>query len=233
MIKQILSTITKVLYPPFCYHCNTALSNHDFLCESCLKKLHFRVGEFCQICGATLQHNECPVCKTNSFEFTQAFASFDLIPELRSLIHHLKYKENAQVGIFLGQLAGRYIQQYHADKKIDIITPVPLHKVKKRMRGYNQALWIAKGINQIITCELIPELIIRTRFTQTQTRLTRKRRKKNVSHAFMVNSKYNVENKTIMFIDDVFTTGSTMNEVSSALKHYKVNKIYAMTVAKA
>ncbi len=179
-----------------------------------------------------MHEGKCSVCETEA-EFDQLFAVLKINETARSLIHEFKYREYKYIGEFLGKLIFELIKDRLIHEKFDIIAPVPLHKVKKRIRGFNQSEIIAKAISRYSGIPLIADLLKRTVYTDTQTKLSKEERKLNVSEAFTVNKKYDVKDKKIIIVDDVFTTGSTMNAVCGTLKRQNVKKSVALTIVRA
>ena len=116
--------------------------------------------------------------------------------------------------------------------KIDLICYVPLYLKRERMRGYNQSQELAKYLSKFTSIPIFDD-IVRLRDTPTQTQLSRRQRKENVKDCFKVNNRKNVKGLNILLIDDVYTTGSTSNEISKELKKAGVNKVYVLTVAHA
>ena len=130
-------------------------------------------------------------------------------------------------------MAAKFIQQQSSFPKIDYIIPVPLHIVKKRSRGFNQAEILSAEIAKICHFKHLPKGINRIKFTETQTRLGKIARKENVYNAFNLKNSKKLKGKTILLIDDVFTTGATTNTISNVLKNNGVSQIIVLTIARA
>jgi ComF family protein len=232
-LKYWAYTLFNAFFPAVCVSCNQKLAVSDrLICPDCKEKLKAH-QVFCNDCGSLFHNGDCPVCNRDDAYFDQVFAVLKMNPVLRSLIHELKYKEYKYVAEFLGVYVTELLKQESCLDKIDIITPVPLHNVKKRIRGFNQAELIADAIGKNLGIQVIPNLIKRTKFTETQTKLNKSERQQNVSKAFRPNKKFNVVGKNIMIVDDVFTTGATMNSICRSLKNYEVGKLIAVTLAHA
>ena len=145
----------------------------------------------------------------------------------------MKYDEMTKVAKFLGEQTVHYLNKLQPFDKIDLIAPVPLHKVRKRARGFNQAELLTCEISEQMNWLHVPHLTLRNRFTETQTKLGRKDRQKNVSGAFTLNINFDIQGKNILLVDDVFTTGATVNSISSLLKDNGASKVYVLTIARA
>ncbi len=189
--------------------------------------------DVCEYCGAFLENDECRICSKEKFIFDRARSVYSFNKIIQNFIHDLKYDEMTRVADFLGKKAAEFLLEFKPFSKIDIIAPVPLHSVKKRHRGFNQSEMLTRKIASELKIEHIPNLVIRNRFTQTQTKLGRTERQQNVKGAFELNSKYEIKGKTILVVDDVFTTGSTLNSISLLLKKHNVSQVFAFTLARA
>ena len=160
---------------------------------------------------------------------------FDESSPIQQIIHHLKYRGMKRVGILLGELIGKELEKDSNEnlEEFDYIIPVPLYKTKLRERGYNQSEYLSKGLNNVLNIEIVNYLVNRTRHTKSQTKLTLAERVENVKDAFEINKKYRgtLDSKKIILVDDVITTGSTLNEVIKVLREENVSKIFVITVA--
>jgi ComF family protein len=218
--------------------------------------INFFLPKLCAGCDALLKDdeiifcNECnlSICRLSDNEieetYNEKFLSENYISGLISLflfekkknlqhaIHKLKYNERTDIGVFLGK---KIIQFYSLEIldlwKIDIIIPVPLHKVKERERGYNQSFYIAKGISENNNLIIDKTSLQRVYYTTTQTKLNLLQRKSNIKNAFLVKDNNNIANKNILLVDDVVTTGSTINECARVLLENGAQKVYVSSIA--
>ena len=155
-------------------------------------------------------------------------SGWDFGDELRKAIHSLKYEDRARIGFFLGKLLGDQLHN-KTIQELDYLIPVPLHPVKFRDRGFNQAKWIADGLGKAVQKPVYTKLMKRIKHTISQTTLDRKERLKNMKKAFRINQ--DVTAKNIGIVDDVLTTGSTISSMASILKDAGAKTIVALTVA--
>ncbi len=230
---KFVQTFLGLFFPKICLSCEELLSeNEQFICSSCFNSLKF-LENICPICGAPKTTKKCPVCKTNKFLFNKACSVFLFNKVVKNMIHEFKYNEITRIAKFMGAISQEYIEKFQPFDHIDYIVSVPLHKVKKRSRGFNQAEYLTREISKNLNWKHLPKLIKRKRYTETQTKLNKDQRKKNVSFAFKINPKYDIKGKNILLVDDVFTTGATVNSISSVLKEKHANKVYVFTIGRA
>ncbi|MCD4817888.1 MAG: ComF family protein [Candidatus Cloacimonetes bacterium] len=223
-----------LIFPKICLNCGIRInSDEKFLCNNCFSSLHYFSENYCEICGGLKEENSCRICETNDFLFDKARSAYQLNSTLSKLIHSFKYEEMTSLGKFMAIQTAEFVRKYNPFEKVDFITPVPLHTVKTRIRGFNQAEVLSAEIGKNLNIRHLSNLVLRKRFTETQTKLSRKNRIKNVSNAFGLNKKYNIKRKNILIIDDVFTTGSTVNAICSTLKNSGADKVFVLTIARA
>jgi ComF family protein len=143
----------------------------------------------------------------------------------------LKYNGKFSIGFFLGKILADALKDKFNEWEFDYIVPVPLHHLKRAERGYNQSDFIARGIKSIIKIPINAKILIRTRFTESQTNLNMQERNENMKNAFSVKRKKLLKGKTILLIDDVITTGATISECGRILLENGAVKVYAASVA--
>jgi competence protein ComFC len=226
------------LYPPVCEICGLGLSRGKALCEPCAERLPRIAPPFCDVCGEPFQglidgSFDCPNCKEISFHFEFARAAMDRCDATLDLIHRLKYGREIHLGAELGRLACRAF----ADRRLAValeekwpLVPVPLHRSRQMERQFNQAEEIARSIS-IETGLPVSRLLKRVRRTETQTRLSRKQRMDNLRGAFTLRGALTCDLPPgYLLVDDVFTTGSTVDECAKILRKAGVGRIAVLTV---
>ncbi|HHY77611.1 MAG TPA: ComF family protein [Clostridiales bacterium] len=224
--------LIKLLYPPKnkCILCG--IKDPNLLCHICSASIPFIHERKCLKCGKGLSEgyaeNICPDCLKENFSFHSAYSCFYYTGKGKELIHKLKYEGKLQVAGILAEYMAHEIkfENIHAD----ILVPVPIHQKKLEKRGFNQARLICEHLSEILGIPMW-DCLIRTRDTREQFGLDKAARKLNVIGAFSVNMLYNVNNKRILLIDDVYTTGSTVDECSKVLLASGAEKIYVLTAA--
>ncbi len=203
---SVLNDLLFLFFPRLCAGCNTPLiKGEDILCLNCLADLpknNFRDGK----------DNPFALSFTGRINFCYAtsYFSFDKGGRVQHLLHLLKYKGRKDIGYKLGQMFGNDLNQNLQFSEIDIIMPVPLHPKKQRSRGYNQSIEICRGISESMKKPMISGNIIRKVHTPSQTMKGRYERWENVSGIFSVKNSSALIGKHLLIVDDVVTTGATM-----------------------
>jgi ComF family protein len=222
VINRLFKGLLDFMIPQLCVSCREPVEeNRKFICEKCSEKL---------IPFGTSHpwHNDL----VSSSVINDSFSLYRFIKDspIQYLLHSLKYEKMKSIGILLGNEIASAIP---LSVKFDFAIPVPLHKAKERERTYNQSDYICRGIAEELKINVLPELLIRTRFTKSQTKMDRNQRIENVKDAFQINPKYPREaaGKNIILVDDVITTGSTILECVHILKNSGANYIITCSAA--
>ncbi len=186
----------------------------------------------CNLCWDKLKpYNSTKIKDVVTSDIDVIFPVFLFDEHLQSIIHLLKYQGNKSVGIQLGQImAQNILPKIKNEIQNFVISPIPLHPVKLRERGYNQSEAIALGLSEELHISANMNLLKRIVNTKTQTKLNRSERMENVKNAFVMN-KIDIIPKAVILIDDVFTTGSTMNSAARVLKNQGVSVVYGISAA--
>ncbi|HOV17004.1 MAG TPA: ComF family protein [Candidatus Cloacimonadota bacterium] len=232
LVRKTITDLGNVFYPSVCLLCHERIASQEFwLCGKCRDSLNELSKPICNKCGYPLITDECPECAENHYVFTQARAVFAYDNAAKALVHALKYRGFTKLGdwfanqIFLSEQGNNYLQE------IDCVTAIPLHRVRKRERGFNQSELIAQGLAFRLNKPYFPNLIIRKNYTVSQTTLTGKQRRKNLEGAFF-SGKKSAEGLKVLLVDDVFTTGSTVNEATKVLLQKGAKDVYVLTACR-
>jgi len=201
----ILNDIISLFYPSYCYVCGKPLTKIEKLfCTDCLFNLPLTNNHLYKENETTsLFYGRANINYASSLFYYNKGSNYKV------LLHNLKYKDKKEIGFELGKFLGLTIKESPYIKNIDYVVPVPLHKKKIQQRGYNQSSYIAKGIAEIIKTKINEKTLIRTIYTKTQTKKTKIERWKNVKEVFDINNNL-FNNKHILLVDDVITTGATI-----------------------
>ncbi len=221
-----LTSLFDFFLPRFCISCKTKLSPVEkFVCANCISGL-----EHTSELRIKNEFNR----KFQKEKIINGFASafvFKNDSPIQKIIHSLKYDKQFQVGKFFAEQIALNLRTEINSWKANLIIPVPLHKLRKAERGYNQSEEIAKALGKLLTIPIDTKSLKRKRFTETQTKLTLVERKQNMTDAFIVKNNKLIKNKTIVLLDDVITTGATITECGKVLLENGATKIYALSAA--
>ena len=204
--KDIISNTLHIFYPHVCTGCGSDLVHHNnLLCLKCLNVLP--QTNFAQ-------HANNPIEKIfwGRIPLAAAHSEFYFSKEalIQQLIHQLKYKNNRDIGFYLGQILGTSLLASNRFTNIDALIPLPLFLDKERKRGYNQAAIICNGVSDVLNVPVINNNVVRLKRTDTQTKKGRTERWENVSGSFTIKDKQALCGKNLLLIDDVITTGATL-----------------------
>ena len=225
--RDWLDSILNLFYPRVCAACGeTLLKDEDTVCLKCRYTLPHTGYEL---------NADNPVAqmfygRTRFHAVTSCFF-FAKSGKVQHLIHQLKYKGNKEAGIFLGQQIGESIKEAPLFQGIDYLIPVPLHPKRERKRGYNQSLLIAKGISEVTGIPIGDKYLVRGVYTETQTKKSAEERFKNVKDIFELRFADELKGKHVLLIDDVLTTGATLESCTHQLENIPGITISAATAA--
>ena len=149
----------------------------------------------------------------------------------QKILHQIKYKGNEHLALLMGQKFGKKLASNPLFDEIDVLIPVPLHPRKKRLRGYNQSLLLCQGIAKTFPHPIYDDILIRTQFTETQTKMNREERFDNMQGVFALRNPERIANRHILLVDDVLTTGATTEACWSTLKNVEGLRISIATLA--
>lgn len=221
-----LTDILDFFLPRFCPACKKKLINSEsVICDKCFKSI-----QLAEQTRTDFEYNKKFASKKLVSGFTSLFV-FEKDKELQEILHQFKYNKKYRIGIKLGMEIGRIRLTNIREWNIDLIIPVPLHHLKKADRGYNQSLYIAKGLSNQIKMNYNDSILKRKRYTESQTLKNISDREVNVRDAFSVRNKRSIKGKNILLVDDVITTGATLSECALQLLNKGSNKVYAVSVA--
>ena len=231
--SRIVHDIIDFIFPPFCLVCKAPLfKNERTICDACYLRIRSVGSPYCQVCGRPLRGaGLCRACEKHGKAYVRRRAVGVYESVLAEAIKSLKYRSRLSVARRLGKMMSRLALADPDLSSVDAIIPVPLHRVRQRERGYNQALLLSEEISREMNLPVLSRSLVRTRFTKPQARLSRKKRRGNVAGAFMVVDPESVRDKRILVVDDVTTTGATLEECASALLDAGAAGVYCLTAA--
>lgn len=221
--------LVSLFYPRLCAACGRPLvENEDSVCLHCLYHLpRFNYH--------SPQDNEIARLFWGRLPITYAAAGFVFTSggNLQALVHKLKYEGRRKIGIILGQQLGSTLRKHPEFMQADAIVPVPLHPSRQRSRGYNQSELIGQGLSASAGLDMDTTLLVRSKKTATQTRKNRQERWENMQEVFSVPDPGKIEAKHILLLDDVITTGATIESAAQCLLDSGAGKVSILALARA
>ena len=204
--RDVYDSIIHLFYPSICFGCeNEIIERDEMLCLSCIQSLPYTYFE---------KTANNPVSKLfwGRCTIKAGLSTFYFIEKtpLQNIIHQIKYKNERALGLYMGSLMGHAINEVKKNIPIDLCIPMPLHPKKERMRGYNQSELLARGIEKATGIPIATNILNRTEHTSSQTKKNRMERWLNVETAFHISNPNGIKGKNILLIDDVITTGASI-----------------------
>lgn len=228
-IFDILNDFIGIIYPDVCPGCGNILLKYEkHICTKCL----FDIPK-------TKFHDDDENIVNKLFwgktriESATAYCYFHKEGILQELIHSLKYKGKKEVGYTLGKFFGAELLSSEKFSKIDKVIPIPLHPKREKVRGYNQSEWICRGLHEVMNVEIDTNSIIRNIFTETQTKKNREERWDNVKSIYKINDENKLRGKHILLVDDVITTGATIEACAQTILQIPDTKVSIGAIAVA
>ena len=233
--RVVLETLGDLFFPRHCAGCAVAIRT-GWLCADCSDSLIPVVPPRCETCSrpysGALESFVCSNCRGKAFHFRHAVAVMQSRGIVRELIHRFKYGGETWIAGLLGDFLRQGLRDARLiDLPFDAVVPVPLHPLRTREREFNQAEVLARNLARAQGWEFC-DALQRVRYTVTQTHFDRRRRLENLRNAFRVCRNAAVEGKRLLLVDDVLTTGSTLDECARMLQRAGAEAIHALTVAR-
>ncbi|WP_319482703.1 phosphoribosyltransferase family protein [uncultured Draconibacterium sp.] len=229
LLKQSISDVLGLFFPELCVTCGKRLvSQETFVCLNCwhdLPATNFHLKQDNKV--AQLFWGRVDISAAT------AFFSYKKGSKYQQLIHFVKYKGLKELGYETGRKFGLQLLKSPLFAEIDVLMPVPLHPLKEKKRGFNQSEWIARGIAEVLKKPLDTKTLYRKEYTSTQTKRNRYERWQNVESVFGLNGSEVIENKHVLLIDDVVTTGATLEACAIHLLKQPRTKVSIATLAYA
>ena len=227
MLKQLLFDFSSLIYPNLCVGCGRSLvTGENYICFNCLVRMPRT--NFHNVSGNPLEQifwGRVKIEKATSWFFFQKGSNY------QHLLHHLKYKNLRGIGVELGRCFGSELTATNYFSDVDVIVPVPLHPKKEKQRGYNQSLAIAEGLSQQLKIPIETGILIRREYSETQTRKGRFERWENVRELFGLNFDGYFSGRHVLLVDDVVTTGSTLDACAQIILNCDGAKVSIATLA--
>lgn len=236
-MRSFLKKFIEIIFPNQCLSCKELIGQEGAFCIRCWNKLQFISDPKCKICSHPFAFKVddemlCGKCLKDKPAYDKIISVFRYNDVIKRIIGDFKYRD----ATYLSKKTAKIIfDRYRKEiDKCDLITPVPLHKNRLRKRKFNQAVLLAKEISRLSGKELLYNGVIRIKNTQPQVELKKRQREKNLKAAFAINNKFKDEivEKRVFLIDDVMTTGATLENCSKVLKKSGAKMVVALVIAK-
>ncbi len=234
IFERLCEKLRDICFPATCCKCGKYTENQG-LCSDCWSKIHWISEPLCQICGKPFEIDigiNCTDCSYEKPIFDHARAVFEYDDNSKSII--LKFKHSDAT--FLGKQLAQWMYRVGETllKKADLIIPVPIHFFKRLKRKYNQTEILATYLAKLSEKTYEPRILRKNNPSRSQEGLTKLQRKENVKDSFEIDKKYAplLKEKTVVLVDDVLTTGATVNECARILKKHGAKSIFVLTIAR-
>ncbi len=228
---KLIEKCLNLLYPTTCCFCGKVCTTN--ICRECEGKITYIKEPICKKCGKPIRYEEqeyCGDCKERLFYYEQGKSLWVHTGRVRWSIYQFKYHNRRIFGKFYAEELFRIYGKWIKSNGIDVIIPVPLHWRRRRKRGYNQAEIVARHLGKLVKLPVNSRAVVRCYNTKPQKELNHKERKKNLEKAFRVTKHWKGEKK-ILLIDDIYTTGNTIDGVAEVLKEKGAQKIWLLTIS--
>lgn len=217
LAKKLTKKLESIVFPPCCAICGKL--NSKKCCKDCEKRINSQLN--------------LNIENKAGYYFERHMYLFKYKNEIRNLILDYKFRDKSYLYELFAKIITKNEKICGILEKYDIIIPVPIHKKRKKQRGYNQSELVARQISKnIANLQLENKAFIKIKNNKPQSTLNKKQRKQNVKNVYKLENKGKIENKNIVLFDDIYTTGNTANEIAKILKQNGANKILVLTIAK-
>lgn len=232
----VLDPFISLFFPVHCAGCSERLDAEREFCGKCADSIEFIQAPRCQICSQPFEgmagEFECPNCRGAAFHFECAVSVVRSRRVIRELIHRVKYSREIWVTKILGGILAKGLDDPRLSAQgFDALVPVPLHSKRLREREFNQSLLLARHLAKHSGLP-VRDVLVRHRYTGTQTALDREERRQNLRNAFSVRKNTDVTDQNLLLIDDVLTTGSTLDACAAVLLEQGAESVRALTLAR-
>lgn len=228
-IFQLLDNLLSIFYPRLCVGCGQILQeNEPHLCLNC--QLHLPETNYHLSDDNPL---ELIFRGRAKVENVYSFLFYRKGNDVQRILHQLKYKGNKEIGAYIGEMYGRKLAAADKLEDVELILPIPLHPKKLRSRGYNQSEWIAKGLSAATGIPYATDVLVRSTYTETQTKKSRFSRWENVKEVFAIANADKIAGRHVVVCDDVLTTGATTEAAIQKILEVPGARVSVVTLATA
>jgi len=230
--ESMVELILSIFFPRRCPICDRTIAYGQKICEDCVEKLVCIAEPVCKKCGKQLENERqeyCGDCMKKEHYFTQGKAVFSYQKEMKLSMYRFKYANRREYATFYAEWAMERYGEWIRKRGIEVIIPVPMFAGKRRNRGYNQAEVFAKELSDVVRIPVDKNLVKRVKNTKPLKTLTERQRKDNLKGAFQVGANI-VKYSKILLVDDIYTTGATIDAVAEVLREAGIKEVYFLSV---
>lgn len=209
------------------------MGHHGGICPDCQKQLPYITEPRCMKCGKPVASEEqeyCEDCAKQELAFEQGRSVWLHRGNVPHAIYQFKFHNKRYYAETFAREMVKYYREWIRAYNIETIVPVPLHKAKRRSRGFNQAELLANKLGEYLELPVEPEAVVRVKNTRPQKQLGHRERQKNLEGAFGVSRKWKPK-KNVLIVDDIYTTGNTIHRIAKVLKKAGAQKVYFLTIS--
>lgn len=232
----IIQDILSLIYPPRCQMCGKSLPVFDrrVLCEICYNNIKLNTGPFCKRCGKFYSYEDCicESCKVGTYYFDRSYSACVYDGVIRECIHNFKYNGGLSLERLFKNLMIEFAEKHIDMRRYNWLIPVPLHRVKYKERTFNQSAILAAYLSKRFKIAMLKNNLLRTRLGKPQMMLPKNKRLEGIKDSFKIKNPSLLKDKSVLLIDDVFTTGATVNECSKVLKAAGASSVEVLTLAR-
>lgn len=229
IFSELYRDFVSLIFPNYCLACEDSLvKGENLICTRCILEMpltNYHKDNLNPLKGRLSSRID--------LTYAMALFKFNKSGRVQHLLHTLKYKNQPALGVMLGNVYGERIMEAQLDQTFELIIPVPLHASRKRKRGYNQSAKFAEGLSQKLLIPFSDDLLMRKTKTDTQTRKSKLNRWQNVTDVFDIKNKDAIKNKNILLVDDVVTTGATLEACGYHLHQAECASLSVACIAEA
>ncbi len=236
-VKRIFNKGLDLIFPPKCIFCGQIMriGTTFEMCTDCSANLPWITANACVKCGKPTGLNEnkmlCSDCKNAGHLYARGTSVFAYTGMVKKALQRMKFEGRKRYAIVFGFLMAQQLKKMKNWPIINIVAYTPLHKKRYAKRGFNQAKLLANEIAKHLKYTLAEDILYKVKNTPSQSSLARGQRQQNLYNAFRLNTKIDVKDKNILLVDDIYTTGTTVNECTRYLKAAGAKGVYVITVA--
>lgn len=229
-LKKIKESVFDIIFPKFCFGCE---KEGLWVCENCQQKIIQVKTQVCPECGKVSSLGRYCLTHKHPWGLAGIFvAGYYQEGPLKEIIHNFKYNHILELGSILSTLMAEALKENLPAEKNLLLCAVPLHFLRRAQRGYNQAEILGIKIARELKLPANFKLLKKIRFTKPQVQVAQNKRRENLTKSFAINQKISLKGKTIIIIDDVATTGTTLNECAKVLRANGAHKVWGLVAAK-